>query len=81
MKHWTRQIRVTDGDEGHNCAIQLSCLREICVQKLKAVLERGMLEGEAASNLAETERGILDIAEAGARLVLQSGYLEKAVAL
>ena len=51
-----------------------------CVQKLKAVLEKGMHEGEAASKLLEAEHGILDIVEAGARLWLQSGS-EKAVAL
>ena len=40
-----------------------------------------MLEGEAASKLLEAEHGILDIVEAGARLWLQSGHSEKAVAL
>ena len=52
-----------------------------CVQKLKTVLEKGMHEGEAASKLLEAEHGILDIVEAGARLWLQSGHSEKAVAL
>ena len=40
-----------------------------------------MHEGEAASRLLEAENGILDIVEAGARLWLQSGHSEKAVAL
>ena len=40
-----------------------------------------MHDGEAASKLLEAEHGILDIVEAGARLWLQSGHSEKAVAL
>ena len=60
---------------------QYSSIIQGCVQKLKAVLEKGMHEGVAASKLLEAEHGILDIVEAGARLWLQSGHSEKAVAL
>ena len=52
-----------------------------CVQKLKAQLEKGMLEGEERSKLLEIEHGLIDIIDAGARLWLQSGHSEKAVAL
>ena len=52
-----------------------------CVQKLKAQLEKGVYEGEGAGKLLELEHGILDIVEAGARLWLQAGHSEKAVAL
>ena len=44
-------------------------------------MEKGMHEEVAASKLLEAEHGILDIVEAGARLWLQSGHSEKAVAL